>query len=67
MILEKESLQHLIRRKIEFSKNTDISNVTLTSSDTIERIQNDLNSEFDEAKKQVMKIASFRFKDIASI
>jgi len=30
MILEKESLQHLIRRKIEFSKNTDISNVVIT-------------------------------------
>ena len=36
-------------------------------NDFRKRIQNDLNSEFDEAKKQVMKIASFRFKDIASI
>ncbi len=36
-------------------------------NDFKKRIQNDLNSEFDEAKKQVMKIASFRFKDIASI
>ena len=31
------------------------------------RIQNDLSSEFEEAKKQVITIASFRFKDIASI
>ena len=36
-------------------------------NDFRKRIQNDLNSEFDEAKKQVMKIAFFRFKDIASI
>ena len=36
-------------------------------NDFKKRIQNDLNSEFDEAKKQVMKIASFRFKDIVSI
>ena len=36
-------------------------------NDFRKRIQNDLNSEFDEAKKQVMKIASFRLKDIASI
>jgi len=34
-------------------------------NDFKKRIQNDLNSEFDEAKNQVMKIASFRFKDIA--
>ena len=34
-------------------------------NDFRKRIQNDLNSEFDEAKKQVMKIAFFRFKDIA--
>ena len=34
-------------------------------NDFKKRIQNDLNSEFDEAKKQVMKIAFFRFKDIA--
>ena len=31
-----------------------------------ERIQNDLNSEFIEAKNQVKKIASFRLKDILS-
>jgi len=36
-------------------------------NDFRKRIQNDLNSEFEEAKKQVMKIASFRFNDIASI
>ena len=30
------------------------------------RIQNDLNSEFIEAKDQVKKIASFRLKDILS-
>jgi len=30
------------------------------------RIQNDLNSEFIEAKNQVKKIASFRLKDILS-
>ena len=36
-------------------------------NDFRKRIQNDLNAEFEEAKKQVMKIASFRFKDIASI
>ena len=36
-------------------------------SDFRKRIQNDLNAEFEEAKKQVMKIASFRFNDIASI
>ena len=36
-------------------------------NDFKKRIQNDLNSEFEEAKKQVMKIASFRFNDIASI
>ena len=32
-----------------------------------ERIQNDLNKEFFEAKNQVKKIASFRLKDILSI
>ena len=32
-----------------------------------ERIQNDLNKEFLEAKNQVKKIASFRLKDILSI
>ena len=32
-----------------------------------ERIQNDLNKEFFEAKIQVKKIASFRLKDILSI
>jgi len=32
-----------------------------------ERIQNDLNKEFFEAKYQVKKIASFRLKDIFSI
>ena len=32
-----------------------------------ERIQNDLNKEFFEAKNQVKKIASFRLKDIFSI
>ncbi len=31
-----------------------------------ERIQNDLNKEFLEAKNQVKKIASFRLKDILS-
>jgi len=36
-------------------------------NDFRKRIENDLNSEFEEAKKQVMKIASFRFKDITSI
>ena len=36
-------------------------------NDFRKRIQNDLNAEFEEAKKQVMKIASFRFNDIASI
>ena len=36
-------------------------------NDFRKRIQNDLNSEFEEAKKQVMKIASFRFNDITSI
>ena len=36
-------------------------------NDFRKRIQNDLNSEFEESKKQVMKIASFRFNDIASI
>jgi len=36
-------------------------------NDFRKRIQNDLNVEFEEAKKQVMKIASFRFNDIASI
>ena len=35
-------------------------------SDFRKRIQNDLNSEFYEAKKQVKKIASFRLKDILS-
>ena len=33
----------------------------------IERIKNDLNNEFFEAKNQVKKIASFRLKDILSI
>ena len=32
-----------------------------------ERVQNDLNKEFFEAKIQVKKIASFRLKDILSI
>ena len=36
-------------------------------NDFRKRIQNDLNSEFEEAKKQVIKIASFRFNDITSI
>ena len=36
-------------------------------NDFRKRIQNDLHAEFEEAKKQVMKIASFRFNDIASI